>query len=98
MFETICAGLGFIFLLALFFFILLFAIDCFESDLIVGGAVSSFFSLLCLVGSIYCGYHFLNPAETIEVNGYTYTLYEEPPQEVIEFNGQKYILEESENA
>lgn len=58
--------------------------------------------IFCLIGAIIFCIVFVNiydrtPPETIERDGYTYTLYEEPPEEFIEYNGYTYRLGDSVN-
>ena len=63
------------------------------------------FILLLLFGifAIFCLYKLIlyfdiiAPPETIEKDGYTYILYEEPPEEFIEYNGHTYRLGDSVN-
>lgn len=63
---------------------------------------SSFQIICCLIGAIIMCFIFLKiydrtPPETIEKDGYTYTLYEELPEEFIEYNGYTYRLGDSVN-
>ncbi len=57
-----------------------------------------FIMLLISVLFAFLGFSFFEePPETIERNGYTYTIYEEPPEEFIEYNGHTYRLGDSVN-
>lgn len=54
--------------------------------------------LVIIVLLVCCGVScFEEPPETIEKDGYTYTLYEEPPEEFIKHNGHTYVLGDSVN-
>lgn len=62
-----------------------------------------FFLLFIGIFAIFCLYklilffELIEPPETIERGGYTYELYEEPPEEFIEYNGYTYKLGDSVN-
>lgn len=56
------------------------------------------FSVLLVVVLILATlYSYSVPKETIQVDGYTYELYEQPPEQFIERNGYTYKLQESEH-
>ncbi len=52
--------------------------------------------VILVSGLIYAEIY--EPPKTIEKDGYTYELYEIPPEEFIEYGGRTYKLEREENA
>ena len=67
---------------------------CFlEKDYASGGA----FVALIIVFTLVTLSSYFKPKETIQVDGYTYELYEQPPEQFIERDGYTYKLQESEH-